>query len=76
MKLAHVPTHEDIHAAYQQGAEAVIELVNALLAEMHALAARVQVLEDQVAQNSRNSSKPPIQRWVQEAGPAQSVPTQ
>lgn len=54
-----LPTPEDIHAAYQQGEDAVLALVNGLLAVIRALEARIQALEDQVAKNSSNSSKPP-----------------
>jgi len=56
MPLDHLPTHQDIHTAYLQGEEAVIEMVDALLAAMQALAARVQALEEQAAKNSRNST--------------------
>jgi transposase len=59
-------THEEIRAIYDQGPEAVIALVERLYALMDqqqaqiaALRARVQALEDQLATNSRNSSKPP-----------------
>lgn len=59
MTLDRLTTHEDIHAAYLEGEEAIIELVDGLMAVIEQLAARVQALEDQVAKNSRNSSKPP-----------------
>jgi len=69
MTLEHLPTHQDIHAAYQQGEEAVIELVDALLAAVQALGARVQALEEQAAQNSRNSSKPPSSDGLKKPAP-------
>jgi transposase len=59
MTLFQLPTPEDVHTAYQQGEEAVLALVNSLQAVIRTLEARVQALEDQVAKNSRNSSKPP-----------------
>jgi transposase len=69
MTLEHSPTHQDIHAAYLQGEEAVIEMVNALLAVMQSLAARVQALEEQAAKNSRNSSKPPSSDGLKKPAP-------
>lgn len=57
MTLDRLPTHEDVHAAYRQGEEAVIALFDASIAVILQLAARVQELEDQLAKNSRNSSK-------------------
>ena len=69
MTLDHLPTHEDIRAAYQQGEEAVIEMVDALLVVIQSLAARVQALEEQTAKNSRNSSKPPSSDGLKKPAP-------
>jgi transposase len=52
-------TREEIRAIYDQGPEAVIALVEQLCAQIAELAARVKELEDRLATNSRNSSKPP-----------------
>ena len=54
-----VPTLDEIHAVYAQGEAAVIVLVEAQTKQIQVLAARVQSLEDQIAKNSQNSSKPP-----------------
>ena len=51
-------TREEIRAVYDQGPEAVIALVEQLYAQIAELAARVKELEDRLATNSRNSSKP------------------
>ncbi len=64
---------EDIAAIYEQGADAVVEFVERLFAQLAdqrkqlpsqqdmitALAARVEEREDQLAKNGCNSSKPP-----------------
>ena len=51
-----MPSHEEIHTAYRQGEEAVVALFEETLSK---LVDRIQALEDQIAKNSRNSSKPP-----------------
>lgn len=56
MEPLHLPSDEEIGAAYDQGKEAVIELFHRTLGR---LAERIQRLEDQLARNSGNSSKPP-----------------
>jgi len=59
-------TREEIRAVYDQGPEAIMALVESLCtlidqqqAQLAELRARVKALEDQLATNSRNSSKPP-----------------
>ncbi len=54
-----LPTDEEVRATYRQGEEAVVALFSELRAVIRQLEARLQVLEDQVAKNSGNSSKPP-----------------
>lgn len=64
-----VPTmmpREDIVAVYEQGVDAVVDLVQNLSAQLDdqremiaSLTARLNELEDRLAKNSRNSSKPP-----------------
>ncbi|MBM3128263.1 MAG: IS66 family transposase [Chloroflexi bacterium] len=59
MTPAQLPTDEQVRAAYQQGEATLLGLVNGLVAVIRALETRVQALEDQLAKNSQNSSKPP-----------------
>jgi transposase len=56
MEPLRLPSDEEISAAYDQGKEAVIELFHQTLGK---LAERIQRLEDRMAKNSGNSSKPP-----------------
>jgi len=51
-----LPTDEEIGTAYDQGKEAVIALYHKSFEQ---LAVRIQALEDRLAKNSGNSSKPP-----------------
>ena len=60
-----LPTPEDVHAAYEQGEEAVLALVGALTALILDLQARVNAIEAQLGKNSRNSSKPPSSDGLQ-----------
>ena len=55
----HIPSHEEVEAAYDQGKEAVIELFDQMAETIQILLERVQALEDQLAKNSQNSNKPP-----------------
>src|SRR6185437_16133154 len=56
-------SRDEILAVYAQGPEAVVTLVEALLAtqaaEVAALTARIQALEDRLAKDSHNSHLPP-----------------
>jgi len=56
MKPIRLPSEEEINATYDQGKEAVVAL---FFATFRKLVERQQALEDQLAKNSRNSSKPP-----------------
>jgi len=56
METIHLPSDEEIRAAYDQGKDAVIRLFHETLGK---LGERIQRLEDQIAKNSGNSSKPP-----------------
>jgi len=50
---------EEFRAVYDSGFEATFALVESLSHNIDALTSRVQQLEDRLAKNSRNSSKPP-----------------
>lgn len=50
---------EEFQTVYDSGFEATFALVESLSHKIDALTARVQQLEDRLATNSRNSSKPP-----------------
>jgi transposase len=64
---------EEIHAAYEQGEQAVGKLVIDWTVEqaavMHTLELRIQALEDQLSKNSRNSGKPPSSDGLSKPAP-------
>jgi len=64
-----LPTDEQFRAAFQQGEETVITMMHGLVAAIRALETRVQALEDQLAKNSQNSSKPPSSDGFQKPQP-------
>jgi hypothetical protein len=47
-----IPTRDEIRAAYRQGEEAIIQLVERLIQEL-------QAQQDRLNRTSKNSSKPP-----------------
>ena len=69
MTTIELPTDEQIRAAYQYGEETVLTLVHGLVAAIRTLETRVQALEDQLAKNSQNSSKPPSSDGFKKARP-------
>ncbi len=54
-----LPTEAEVRAAYREGEEAVVELFRRMNETILQLIGRIQTLEDQLAKNSSNSSKPP-----------------
>jgi transposase len=56
MEPLRIPTEAEIRAAYREGEDAVVKLFYETFGK---IAERLQKLEDQVARNSGNSSKPP-----------------
>ncbi|MBX7234450.1 MAG: hypothetical protein K1X65_08700 [Caldilineales bacterium] len=54
-----VLSDEEMRAAYRAGEEAVVVMLEQQIALMVELAQRIQMLEDQLAKNSRNKGKSP-----------------
>jgi len=59
MEPTQLPTEEELRAIYQEGEEVVVAVMGRMVATIRALETRIQKLEDQIAKNSHNSSKPP-----------------
>src|SRR2546427_24603 len=66
---APAPAPEEVHPACLQGEETVLAVVEVLTTLTLSLQARVNALEDQLGQNSRNSSKPPSSDGLQKPRP-------
>lgn len=62
-------SEQEVRAIYRQGEEAVIALVMALLKINADHEARIKKLEDQLAKNSSNSSKPPSSDGLSKPSP-------
>jgi transposase len=62
-------SEQEVRAIYRQGEEAVIALVMALLKINADHEARIKKLEDQLARNSSNSSKPPSSDGLSKPSP-------
>lgn len=69
MKPSLLPTRQAIHATFQRGEEAVQALFEVQAKVIRSLEARNQVLEDQLAKTSRNSSKPPASDGLNKPAP-------
>jgi transposase len=69
MTPIHFPTEDEVREAYQQGEEAVVALFREMIQNMIILAERVQILEDRLAKNSRNSGKPPSSDGLNKPAP-------
>jgi transposase len=69
MKLNALPTPEEIEGACEQGKQAVLALFDRQAELIRALEARIQALEDQIAKNSQNSSKPPSSDGLKKPAP-------
>lgn len=69
MKLSLLPTREEIHAAYEQGEEAVWAVFEVQSKIIQDLETRLQTLEDTMAKNSQNSNKPPSSDGLNKPAP-------
>ncbi|HVP41256.1 MAG TPA: IS66 family transposase [Candidatus Krumholzibacteriaceae bacterium] len=65
MEPIKILSEAEIRAIYHQGEEAVVKLIQSMNQNLLLLAQRVQALEDQLAKNSSNSSKPPSSDGLQ-----------
>jgi transposase len=69
MKPSLLPSREEIHAAYEQGEEAVLAVFEEQAKIIRDLEKRVQALQDKMAKNSQNSNKPPSSDGLNKPAP-------
>lgn len=69
MSPAELPSREQIEALIRHDAKGTLTVYDTLVALIRSLEARVQTLEDQLAKNSSNSSKPPSSDGLQKPHP-------
>lgn len=62
-------TDDEIRAIYRQGEETTVAFIKSLLRRIESLEARVLSLEQRLAKNSNNSSKPPSSDGYQKPAP-------
>lgn len=62
-------TDDEIRAIYRQGEEITVAFIKTLLQRIYSLEQRLQVVEQQLAKNSSNSSRPPSSDGYQKPAP-------
>jgi transposase len=62
-------TDDEIRAIYRQGEETTVAFIKSLLQKIDSLEQRLQAVEQQLAKNSGNSSKPPSSDGYQKPAP-------
>lgn len=75
MKPILLPTTDDVRLLLRQGDEAVVAAFAQLVEGVRVLESRIQVLEDQLAKHSGNSSKPPSSDGLKKAKPRSLRPS-
>ena len=65
----YLPTEAEVRSTYREGENAVVSLFEQIAVTVKQLAERLLALEDQLAKNSNNSSKPPSSDGYQKPSP-------
>ena len=69
MEPIKVLSEAEIRAIYQQGEDAIVDLILSMSQSILLLSQRVQILEDRLAKDSHNSSKPPSSDGLSKPAP-------